>query len=274
MEQEKIDLIIDKKIADAKLEVVEKRFQITIWSVGILLALLAALFGMIIPMVTASRNTDKVDEQIRWMQKEVDSMKEKFDTKKAEYENRFETTVKEISTNQETTLGRISNNADKMVKDTKEKVQELIGQQLRKPIMTCLYSEEEISGKTIRVEDHYYDEDAQSGGGNINLLIFNRGDAPAKNIEILIHFKDNSSTGLQMYWSEIPTKGEKDYKYSYKYDKPINKIDAKLSEPLSVGLFFKDRKATTLDVLLEIFYEQPDPVKIFFKIEKPAYIKK
>ena len=250
--------LVDKKIAEAKLEVAEKRLQITIWSVGILLTIMAAIFGMIIPMISANRNSDKVDEQIRWMQKEVETMKEKFDTKKTEYEGKFKSEVKEINSRQETSLGNISNNADKIIRETKENVEKLIGAQLTKPKLTCLYKGHEINGKTVSIVRNDFP----------SFEIDNKGDAQARNVKVVVYTKQNSKINWfdGGHWLRRAISEDKDYSQSYLYRNNIDVIDAGYSTSIEIEVE-ENAKPVKDELMMKIFYGLPEPTVIRFTLE-------
>lgn len=62
-----IDLLIDKKLADAKLDLTEKRLSHTLWAFGILLA----VAGIGLPIYMAYTTSDKTDKAIDKMQQQV-----------------------------------------------------------------------------------------------------------------------------------------------------------------------------------------------------------
>ena len=63
LDMQNIELLIDKKIADAKLEVSEKRFNFVLK----VAAAMFALFGFLLPYYSASQNDKKVDTAIEKM---------------------------------------------------------------------------------------------------------------------------------------------------------------------------------------------------------------
>jgi hypothetical protein len=68
-DEENIDLIIDKKIADAKLDVSESRLRFVLWIGGALSAALIAVFGIILPMWQTQTLKEDVHRAIDNMEK-------------------------------------------------------------------------------------------------------------------------------------------------------------------------------------------------------------
>ncbi|KAF0143114.1 MAG: hypothetical protein FD122_72 [Stygiobacter sp.] len=258
MEQNEVELLVDKKVAEAKLEIAEKRNQFLLWFFGIMLTIV----GVGIPLVQSNRSTDKVDQAILDSRREAKEIRETYEKKAKEIEGDFQTKVKEVSAQQKESLSIISANADKTVRETKEQVQTIIGQQLAKPELVCLYKGETLEGKTITVDDASF--------LNKSLALFNKGDAPARNVTAILYLSGNTSMYIISggVWNEREISEEKEFKKSYSYFGYIEIIDAKYSNPLNLELALEEgAKNAKEEAMLKIFYGQPEPTKVNFTIK-------
>jgi hypothetical protein len=262
MEQKEVELFVEKKIAEAKLEVSEKRNQFLLWFFGIMLTVV----GVAIPLLLSNRSAEKVDEELSKMKSETKEIFLSQEKKIAEYENNFRETARDVSTQQNAALTTISNNADKALKETKEQVQNIIGRQLDKPELTCRFNGDEIEGKTIDVTN-VHDWPSM-------FEIFNKGKATARNVSLVLYQKEGSKLYIQQEapWRTRGVSEEKEYARSFNYDwvpNALDVIDPKYAVSLEPGLSFaNDKTEYKEELLLKIYYGQPEPTKVHFFIEK------
>lgn len=256
MEEKEIEYLIDKKIAESKLEVSEKRNQFLLWFFGVLLT----VFGVLIPFWWSNRSSDKVDEAISGMKREVKEIQAQYEQKSIDNERTFKETVKEINSQQNSSLATISNNADKTIKETKEQVQELIGKQLAKPEIALLYSGKEVNDKTIDITG------LENWANKFEII--NKGKAAAKNLKLIIYLKQDSKL-KNIPWAKREVCEEKGFENSYLYSKKIEMIFPNDSYPLETNFSFGDiTPPVKEEVLLRIFFDEVAiPLRIGFLLE-------
>lgn len=260
MEEKEVEKLVEREVLKVKVITQEKTIRFLLWFFGVLLT----VFGVLIPLWWSNRSSDKVDEAISETKKEMKEVQAQYEQKNIDNEKNFKETVREINSQQNSALTTISNNAEKTLKETKEQAQSLIGQQLAKPIIKCLYKGEDINGKIITLSSPNW--------WSLNLELLNNGDAPTRNVKVVMYFKKESkikafSNGL--HWMELGVGEEKEFTQSYGYQSnDLNIIDAKYSTPITLDLQFDEEiKYAKDEVLLKVFFGQPEPARFAFFLE-------
>ena len=252
-DQAQIELLIDERIAKAKLDIAEKRLQFTIRIAGAALA----LFGVLIPVFLSNRATDRVDTAIAQMQNQSTEaqriLRNDIQSAQVDFRAHLETQSHEaLSTN-----AKVDQAIQKMQHDFKE----LAGTQLRKPTLECLLNRTNLEGNTLSLYPNQQSE---------TIEIRNTGDGTARNIRIRVY--TNSKEGISpnlgdFEWRQLNVADEPGYKFVYETYQPFQFIDPKESRSIDLGFMFGElQPPITFGCLMKVFYEQPEPRRYVFTV--------
>lgn len=259
MDKNHIEDLIDKKIAEAKLEVSEKRLHFYMGVVGVALA----LFGVALPLWVTSRSSDKVDSALIQMRQEIAKTSEVIRADSRTSADSLERAVPAIRADLRAELEGHSRQlsgttakADIAIHDMKQQFKELAGTQLRKPLLDCLLKGTNLEGEVLNFSPEH---------NKINIQVKNVGDAPAKNIKIILYSSCDMIHGDDTHWSQLPLSDEPSYKYAFQPHTP-QPIDPKESRTIDLVVLMENAKSGSYPSLLKVYYEQPEPRKYSFTI--------
>ncbi len=262
MKEKEVEKLIEREVLKAKVITQDKTIRFLLWFFGVLLT----VFGVVIPLWWSNRLSDKVDEAISETKREMKEVQIQYEQKNIYNERNFKETAREISSQQNSTLLAISNNADKILKETKEQVQSLIGQQFAKPEITLLYDGEELNGKTIDITG--------KEGWSSKFEIYNKGKATAKNFKMFLYLKKDSKLD-NIGWTTRTISEEKEFSISYLYNKKLDIIFPSDRYPLEANFYFGEGvKSVKEELLVRIISDEVlAPTKISFCLEIKSKIK-
>lgn len=262
MDKQHLEDIIDKKVAEAKLEVSEKRLHFHMWMAGAALA----LFGVVVPIWLSNRASDKVDNALIQMRQENVRTSEVIRADSRTSGESLEKAIPAIRSDlraeldgQSRQLGSTANRVDNAIKDMNKQFKELAGTQLRKPLLDCLLKGSNLEGEVLNFSpDHKL----------ITLQIKNVGDAPARNIRFRLYSNiadNNAIQGEETQWDQLSISDEPGYKYAFQSYAP-QAIDPKDSRTIDIVVLNDNAKSGSYPCLLKVYYEQPEPRKYNFTI--------
>ena len=264
MDDKEIELLIEKKVAEAKLEVTEKRLHYLIGIAGAMLA----IFGVVLPFWTTNRASDKVDNALSQMKQDMKSSSQDLRTDSRSSSEQLDKAIQSIRTdvraemdNQSRNFGSVSEKVDKEVQSMQIQFKELAGTQLRKPTLECLSGGSSLDGKIFRIFPAHE---------NIVIDVKNTGNAPAKTIRMRLYtnlFAERYLNGDHTQWFALPNSDEPSYNYAF--ETQVSSLDPK--DLLSIDFFLvlsehPNLKPGNYPSLIKVFYEQPEPRKYSFMI--------
>jgi hypothetical protein len=265
MDNNQIEELIDKKLAEAKLEVVEKRLHFLMWLAGAALA----VFGVAFPLWQSTRSADKVDSALLQMRQENAKTSEGIRADSRASAESLERAIPTIRADlraemdaQSRHLDVASNKVDNAIQDMHKQFKELAGTQLRKPNLECLSSGSGLDGKTIKISPAHE---------NVRINVKNSGDAPARSVRMRLYTNLNTNKYLRgdyTQWFDLSKSDEPNY--SYAFETQLRPIDPKDSLPIDFFIVlseFPNIKPGSYPVLLKVFYEQPEPRRYFFTLK-------
>jgi hypothetical protein len=262
MDKNHIEDLIDKKVAEAKLEVSEKRLNFHMWMAGAALA----LFGVVFPLLLSNRSADKVDSALIQMRLENVKTSEGIRTDSRASADSLEKAIPAIRSDlraeldgQSRQLGSTATKVDNAISDMNKQFKELAGTQLRKPLLDCL-----LKGSNLEGEDLNFSPEHKQ----ITIQIKNVGDAPARNIRVRLYTNiadNNAIQGEETQWDQLSLSDEPGYKYAFQSFAP-QPIDPKESRTIDLVILNEYVKSGSYPSLLKVYYEQPEPRKYSFTI--------
>lgn len=129
-----IELLIDKKVAEAKLTVVENRLNHFIK----LATIVGAIFGIFFPLWYSYQASNKVDAAVRRMEE-----------KTAKEFDRYDSLSTTITGRLDTFADRNTKRMDDSIQRMETKFNELSGKQLRTPKLVCFLEGKKLAGSTV-----------------------------------------------------------------------------------------------------------------------------
>ena len=269
-EHDPSELLIDKKIAEAKLEVAEKRLQYTLTAV----AFIFGMFGVLLPLLLSSKMADRVDNAISDMRNQLsqsqNNLRSDYQFATQQFDEKNKSIKSDVQSNIDSQTKQnieANNKIDKAIQNMEAKFKELAGNQLRKSDLECLYDEKTLNDIDISFP---WSERHRS------FVIKNIGDATAKNIRVRLYMSD----GIEMNnydesaivqsnertnWEDI---NSDDKLFKKVYETHFQSMDPKETNSFYVN--FLENQNNTLEnheVLLKILHEGSEPKIYRFKIK-------
>jgi hypothetical protein len=253
---DEIDAKVDKKIAEAKLDVTEKRLSYTLWIAGAALA----LFGVMLPLLISFQSSNKVESAIDKMQSRLETFLDKADSKSLTQNQDNKNNIKEsLEQNQ----SEVRNAVSQMKADYKE----LVGNQLRKPVLVCKYNNSDTLNQEIVLIGN------KTSQSSLTINLVNIGDARATNIHIKFYLNksadlpESSEITLEQLGSDwnLDKNDEKGFNSLFLTNSFVN-LNAQEFYPISITGW--GQKSFTEDAMIKIYSEQlSTPVVYRFKIK-------
>jgi hypothetical protein len=261
MDKNDIELLVDKKVAEAKLDVTEKRLKFVIGIAGAMLA----FFGVLVPLWQTNKASDKVDSALTQMKQDIKSSSQDLRTDSRASSESIEKAMQTIKADVRTDIDRqsqlLSGNTSKVdnaIQDMQKRFKELEGAHLRKPVLECLLAGQSLEGSILKFSPSHNEASFQ---------VKNSGDAPARNIRMRLYIAyDGSCEGI-LTQMPLPFSDEPNYKCAYEdYVFHDRTIDPKETRTFEIDTQPQNIKPGTYPSLLKVFYEQPEPRKYSFSI--------
>lgn len=261
MEKDDIELLIDKKVAEAKLAVTEIRLKFVIGIAGAMLA----FFGVFVPIWQTNKASDKVDNALTQMKQDIKSSSQDLRSDSRSSSEALEKAMQAIRTDVRTDIDGqsrlVSGNASKVdnaIQDMQKRFKELEGAQLRKPVLECLVGGQSLEGGILKLSPTR---------NEVTFQVKNTGDAPARNIRIRLYSAFDGNCNELLTLSPLPASDEPSYKCAYEdYVFHTLTIDPKETRTFEIGTQAENPKIGIYPSLLKVFYEQPEPRKYSFTI--------
>jgi hypothetical protein len=247
-EDQRFELLIEKKISDAKLDISEKRlrFVITLGTVAL------AILGVAVPLLVTLHSSNRVDTTVQRIEDRVaammNSLTSKVDTSAQRAEDRF---------NQFSSSS--SSRIDTAVNKMEDRFRELAGKQLRKPRLQCLLDGKPLEGSTLLLKRNSANR----------IQIRNIGDGPAEHVRAYLYLR-NGSWELwmpMMSWQGAPFNDKPEYQLALAYDREIPIISPQASAPLYFSVWNREITEFKTPALLRIIYGEPSPYEVSFHFE-------
>lgn len=260
MDDKELENLIDKKVAEAKLDVAEKRLNYVL----IIGGGLVGLFGILFPLLTASANTDKIDSAISRM----DSRLESFDYKasnelekmKRELHDEISNTKREfniLSSKQDEKLDDAENKLNIKINNYEEKFDEITKKAYRKPELVCFVNGQ-IIGKEIKTDKKNL---------NFDLKLLNKGDGVAQDIKAYAYVEevDEIHPNMVIVYNEGEERIDGYIPVQLQYGS--FDLDPKQSRNFSINLEMNRKIQTaSVNIILRFLYGQPEPTEYKFKL--------
>lgn len=248
-----VELLIDKKISDAKLLSAEKRLGFTL-AIG---ATLLTVFGIIIPLLLVFQSSNKVDSAIQRMEDRLtqltDKLSNKVDASGQKMEERF-TVLSEMSSN------RIDSSTERM----EERFKELAGKQLRRPKLDCFVDGKRLAGSSLIFDPKTIKRFVE---------LKNLGDGTAEQVRIRLYINHVDDALVRDLGNELWFRSEvndrPDFEAMFVYGKESVMIPAQGSITLPWWMQGPESRKTNIKTrgLLKVFYGEPLPGEFPFSFE-------
>jgi len=262
MENNEIELLIEKKLAEAKLEVAEKRLHYVIWTAGVVLA----IFGVFIPIWMSNKSSDKVDVSLNQMRTEMSSVAQNLRADSRASTESLDKAVLSVKSEVRTEmdgqtrqLGSTAAKVDNSIQDMQKQFKELAGLQLRKPKIECLVKGSSIEGQKLKFSEQ---------NKSISIDLKNTGDAPARHLRVYLYttYGNDCNSLFIGRGNDCEISDDPNYKFVYYIDfgsqssihpKDTNNINISTEGPFTPGSY---------QSFLKVFFEEPEPAKHSFLI--------
>jgi len=260
MNDNEMETLIDKKIADAKLEIADKRMNLVLAIGGGILA----VFGVFVPIMLTIQSSNRVDTAVQQMRDDINNlgrnqqMQTSASTEKAEKATQeVRDQFRELSQNQARESGSAAARVEKAIQEMRSQFKELAGTQLRKPVLDCTVEGKALDGNllTFSTKKNEY-----------TFEVRNSGDAPARNIRLRLYLKIDKPFPLFMgEWSELSYSDEPSYTRVFEISR-LATIDPKDAGTVTIQFLTEEKRQIHSPALLKVFYEQPEPKKYTFSV--------
>lgn len=259
MEDKEIELLIEKKVAEAKFEVSETRLKFVLWIAGAMLV----FFGAFVPIWQTNKASDKVDTALNQMKQDIKSSSQDIRTDSRTSSETLDKAMLAIRADVRADIDRQSRQfdqatakVDSSVQDMQKQFKELAGNQLRKPVLELLMGGSSIESAVLKFSPSHQ---------NLTMNIKNTGDFPARNIRIRLYSNFSNDCQISGEWNQSTSSDEPAYKCVYESFQH-QPLDPKESRPIDIDMANINVKPGNYPSLLKMFYEQPEPRKYTFVI--------
>lgn len=253
MEEKDIERLIDKKVAEAKLDISEKRLRLFLYFGSAALA----LFGVIIPLFSVDRLTTKVESAL-----------DKFDKTAQQNTQQVNQLSKDIGVTQKQQFDQLtdaqiraftssSSKVDNAIAEMRKEFKELAGNQLRKPFLECYVNGKSLEGALLRVLPRTRDFDIQ---------IKNVGDAPARNLQLKLYIQTDITDMIQFFGLPMVPNDEPSYNMAFDLGLILNERIINPGYSTNTRLHIALDKVAHIPALLKVFHEG-EPKKYTFSFE-------
>jgi len=249
----KIELLIDKKISDAKLVATEKRLGFTL-AIG---AALLTVFGIIIPLLVVFQSSNKVDSAIQRMEERLTQITDKLSSKVDASGQKMEDKFAILSE-------KSSNRIDSSTQHMEERFKELAGKQLRKPKIDCFVDGKRLSGSSLIFNPKTIKRFVE---------LKNLGDGTAEQVRIRLYLNyvdDDLIRDLGIAsWFKSEVNDNSEFAAMFIYEKESVMIPAQGSISLTWWIQNPHLRKANIKTrgLLKVFYGEPLPGEFPFTFE-------
>lgn len=257
MEDNEIKLLIDNKVAEAKLEAAEKRLQ----TMSVISGILLTIFGIALPIFITidSRNTSKerVESAIATMENNFNEIK----NKQLDFTTSLNREFDIFSQEQRVDSDKNSNLIRQSLHEMHDDFRRLSEAQFNKPDIKCLVGGRTLEGSTITIG---------SADDIASLEIRNIGEGPTRSIRIKLYTKTEFSYGIYsdspVGWERLEVNDEPYFNFAYQVLNNVQLIYPKESQALAFKIGISESQKENIPVLLKIYYEQIEPAIYNFTI--------
>ena len=165
-----------------------------------------------------------------------------------------------------TSADRSTERVDNSIELMERRFEELVGKQLRKPIIECLYENRKLEGQLVDFSDHH--NTAISG-----IIIQNKGDGIAWTMGINLylkfekHPKEYRPKEFRInLWKALDHIDESGFDVAFEYQHSINNVYPQKSFSLPIGHWTRIETDQKVKALLKIYYGEPEPLRINWDI--------
>jgi hypothetical protein len=248
-----IELLIDKKISDAKLLAAEKRIGFTL-AIG---ATLLTVFGIIIPLLLVFQSSSRVDSAIQRMEDRLTQLTDKLSSKVDASGQKIEDKFAILSE-------KSSNRIDSSTQRMEERFKELAGKQLRKPKLDCFVEGKRLSGSSLIFNPQTIKRFVE---------LKNLGDGTAEQVRIRLYLNyvdDDLIRDLRNEsWFKSEVNDRSEFVAMFIYEKESVMIPAQGSITLPWWMQNPQLRKANIKTkgLLKVFYGEPSPGEFPFTFE-------
>ncbi len=248
MKEQDVNNLIEKRILETKLQIIEKRFNYLLIITGALLT----IFGVLIPLFVTNNSSQKIDKELENVRTELRLISGKNQEQLEKYSEVLNNSFEKFTENQTEYFSSTTKKIEQRAKNFEKRFNELADAQIKKPVLVCLYNGDEISNTTI-----YFTDKQKEAKINIK----NIGDAIAKNITIGIYtnirkeYFDSWHIFDFYFFNNQPN-----YKYAYKFKHRENELHLDPQNGLYIPFtILPHYNGATIPIILKVFYGQPEP---------------
>ncbi len=254
MEESEYKSFVEAKLAEAKLEVTEKRYQ-NLW-------LLFSIVGVAIPIILAVFSAidarSRMNDQVQIMNKELEIMKNSFETQRKDYNILFT----QLSQGIDQSWNNYSQSVNSDRSSLEGRFKELSGEVLKGPNIDCFVNGTQIIGNVFKLSNTQ---------NSLSIEVRNIGDKAVNSLKVTLYANNEdkiSIFGSQGEWQKLERSDESGYKDSYRlyyYDEDLS-LDPLESKYIGISTEKTTPGQTEITMMLKIHYGQPKPNVFPFKV--------
>ncbi|NUM69689.1 MAG: hypothetical protein HUU43_02480 [Ignavibacteriaceae bacterium] len=248
MKDDEIKYLIEAKVKEAELATSEKRINYILLIAGVFVT----VFGVVLPLLFAISNNDKVDQAVERLNmeiKELQKSNQEFVIQSLDRTDKLQEKQMAQYEKYEEILNAKSRELD-------EKFNQLAGNQLRKPKLVCNVKGTSENGILILGENE-----------RPSIEIRNVGDKIANDVKFKIYFKEEDGYDiLGEMMRRLSSYDEPLYNRSYIDDRLFS-----IAPKESIYFSFTQNRTPNLlvevPVLIKVYYDEPEPLRYSFVIK-------
>jgi len=250
--QQVVDLI-DKRVAEAKAQMSDDRYNYALRLGGILLG----IFGIALPIISSIRSAVDTNATLAELRNETQSAVNRFDALANATRGELHQFVGDQSRNGELSSAKI----DVAIKDMRKQFQDLAGMQNRRPEIECAYEGRTLEGTTIALP--------REENSMVGVTLRNAGDGPAQNLRTMLYLDLNENdvdmSTYETRWIQKPSERH-GFSRAWVAEQSISSLAP--GEPLTLYFGFNPWQklgTSSRDAILVVFCDQLSPRQFSFK---------
>jgi len=248
MKDDEIKYLIEAKVKEAELATSEKRINYILLIAGVLVT----VFGVVLPLLFAISNNDKVDQAVERLNMEIKELQKS----NLEFVIQSLDRTDKLQEKQMAQYEKYEEILNAKSRELDEKFNQLAGNQLRKPKLVCNVKGTSENGTLILRQNEF-----------AYFNITNIGDKSAEKVKYKIYFKGNGGYyPLGGFLTKIEHSDESSYPQAY-FDERLFTISPQESISFPLEIISNSSPFTELPVLIKVYYDEPEPLRFSFVIK-------
>lgn len=158
--------------------------------------------------------------------------------------------------------GSSTQRIDNAIESTERRFEELVGKQLRRPLIECSYQNKSLEGQLV-------DCSVGESPGISPIIVRNVGDGSTNLLYCRLYLASDalSSNFSISWWHPLQHCDEPEYTLAYDYvDNGRSLLHPKMTFPFRTGQWSGFQKGSSAQALLKVYYGEPEPRIVKFSI--------